>query len=176
MLSPRAARIGMAIASLVGLFTSAYLLYTYVTGAEIACAIVSGCDIVRSSAWATSLGLPRPFWGVLFYTGFFGLLVLRSATNWKPKFLRQLTLAGVVIGFIESFVLFLVQWIDLRAFCFWCLLSGVSALLLAIFSFFDRPKDTTAEADGSELRLYFYLLLGFLPLAALGFLFLLDRV
>jgi hypothetical protein len=67
-ITPSKARFGIAISALVGLFASAYLFYTYVTGAPIACGIVSGCEAVRASKWATTVfNLPRPVLGLVFY-------------------------------------------------------------------------------------------------------------
>ena len=76
LLTPHQARVTMVVALFVGLFASAYLLYTYVTGGPIACALVSGCEIVRASKWAYTWGIPRPLLGILFYAGLFALLVL----------------------------------------------------------------------------------------------------
>ncbi len=167
--SPFAARLTMAIASLVGLFASAYLFYTYVTGAPIACGIVSGCDVVRSSSWATTMGVPRPLLGMLFYTALFGLLVARVATSWRPRLLYRLTMVAAVVGFIESGFLFLIQWLDLKAFCFWCLLSAAAATVIAGAAWFDHLEETRHVAVARELRAYFVALLVFLPIAFFGF-------
>lgn len=168
--SPRAARLCMAIAALIGVFASGYLFYEYVTGGEIACAIVSGCDIVRSSSWATSFGLPRPFFGLVFYAVLFQTLVIRAALTQYAKTLHAFTVGLAVIGFIESAVLFVVQWLDLKAFCFWCLLSGLSATIVFISMFWDRPeREEASEGRRQELRRYLWLLLGYVPLTMLLF-------
>jgi uncharacterized membrane protein len=169
-LSPRTARFVMAVAALLGFFFSGYLFYVYVTGAPIVCAIVSGCDIIRASEWANSFGIPRPFFGLLFYGALFQILVLRAALTKWAKPLHVITIALTVIGFIESGVLFVVQWLDLRAFCFWCLLSGIAATIIFIASLRDRPmRESTDETRASELRHYLWLLLGYVPLAILFF-------
>lgn len=165
-LSPRTARFVMAVAALIGFFTSGYLFYEYVTGGSIACAIVSGCDIVRASAWATSFGIPRPFFGLLFYGLLFQLLVIRAALVRWPKPLHAFTIGLAVIGFIESAVLFVVQWLDLKAFCFWCLLSGISATVVFLAAIWDRPYREQADENRTrELRRYLYLLAGYVPIA-----------
>lgn len=170
LISPRNARFVMALAALVGVFTSGYLFYEYVTGGEIACAIVSGCDIVRASSWATSFGLPRPFFGLVFYAVLFQALVIRAALTQYAKTLYAFTLGLAVIGFIESGVLFIVQWLDLKAFCFWCLISGISATVIFIASLWDRPdRERVSEYRRKELRQYLWMLLAYVPLAALFF-------
>jgi uncharacterized membrane protein len=160
----------MAVAALVGLFASAYLFYVYVTGGPIACAIVSGCDVIRSSKWSTSFGLPRPFFGLLFYGVMFQLLVVRSALSIRRKELYLATLVLSVIGFIESIFLFLVQWLDVKAFCVWCLVSGAAATVIFLAALADRQTHIPeGPVSGKELRHYFWLLLGYVPLAVLLF-------
>jgi uncharacterized membrane protein len=168
LLSPYQARVSMVVALFVGLFASAYLLYTYVTGGPIACALVSGCEIVRSSKWAYTFGIPRPLLGIVFYAGLFALLVLRVAWNWKPRLLYWLTMLAAAVGVIESAFLFFVQWLDIRAFCFWCLLSAVTALVIAAVAPFDRAEDAREASAARELKTYFILLLIFVPIAFVG--------
>lgn len=175
LITPPIARLIMAIAALVGLFAAAYLFYVYVTGGPIACAIVSGCDVVRSSKWATSFGLPRPFFGLVFYGVLFQLLVVRSVLKAYHRQLYLGTLLLAIIGFIESGVLFIIQWFDLKVFCFWCLLSGLSATVIFLAALFDRETHVPeSEGSGQELRVYFWLIVGFLPIAVLLFLRLLP--
>lgn len=172
-IKPHHARFGMAIASLIGLFASGYLFYTYVTGAPIACGIVSGCDLIRASKWAYSNGIPRPFLGLVFYAGVFGLLVARAATTWRPRMLYQLAMLAAALGFVESGFLFLVQWLDVKAFCLWCLTSALAATAIAVLAFFDRPhEEPRAISATRELRWHFIALLIFLPISFFGFIYL----
>lgn len=168
-LRPRIVRFAMALSALMGLFASGYLFYTYVTGARIACIVVSGCDVIRASAWAWVMGVPRPLLGVVFYSFVFGLLVLRTTTHRFNSLLRFATLAAAIIGFIESGILFFIQWLDLRAFCFWCLLSGIASSLLLFFALFDRPNSSEELSDTAELKSYFSLLLLFALISFFGF-------
>ncbi len=175
-ISPSTARLIMAVACLIGLFASAYLFYTYVTGAPIRCGLVSGCEAVRASKWAYTFGIPRPFLGLIFYVAVFGLLVARAATSWKPRLLYRLTMLAAVIGFIESAFLFLVQWLDIKAFCLWCLISAVSATVIALVAPFDQSEEISVGSTNQELKRYFIALLVFLPLAFFGFVWLTTSV
>ena len=173
-ITPSQARLLMIIASLVGFFASGYLFYEYVTGGRIACAIVSGCDVVRSSVWAKSIGIPRPFFGLVFYGITFYLLILRTIlTKWARE-LYFATVGFAIVGFLESAVLFVVQWLDLNAFCFWCLLSGLAATVIFLAMFLDRPVPVEKELRARELRSFFYVLAGYVPLAILLFLWLIQ--
>ena len=162
----------MVLACFIGLFASGYLLYTYVTGADIACAIVSGCDVIRASEWAYTYGIPRPFLGLVFYAGVIGLLILRSATMWRKKLLYRLTVLAAIIAFIESGFLFVIQWLDVKAFCFWCLLSALASVLLIAAAPFDKPEDDQEIASMRELKRYFLSLLIYFPIALIGFILL----
>lgn len=172
--SPFQARFIMAIASLIGLFASAYLLYTYVSGAPIACGSGSGCDIVRLSNWAWTFGVPRPLFGVIFYVGMFGMLVARVATDWQARWLYRLTMGAALLGFIESAFLFLVQWLDINAFCVWCLASAVAATVIAVAAWFDHVEDHRAVSAERELKYYFMSLLVFTPIAFGAFAYLIQ--
>ena len=154
----------MLIASLIGLFASVYLLYTYISGAPIVCGLVSGCELVRASKWAYTFGLPRPLLGVVFYAGVIGLLIIRSVTAWRSSLLRRLTFLAAILGFIESAFLFIIQWLDVKAFCLWCLVSGAVATILFIFSFFDRAEVFDSAQRQSEVRWYLYALVAFVIL------------
>ncbi len=174
--TPFQSRLTMAIASLVGLFASGYLLYTYVAGVPIACGSGGGCDIVRLSKWAYTFGLPRPLLGVIFYVGVFGLLVARVATDWQGRWLYRLTMLAAIVGFIESAFLFLVQWLDIKAFCIWCLTSALAATIIAAVAWFDGLEEHRAVSAERELKALFVSLLVFTPIAFIGFASLLQSV
>lgn len=164
----------MAIASLIGLFASGYLLYTYLSGVPIACGAGGGCDVVRLSKWAWTFGLPRPFLGILFYGGVFGILVTRVATTWQALWFHRLTMIAAVLGFIESAFLFFVQWLDIQAFCIWCLVSAAAATLIAAVAWFDRLEEHRHVSAQRELKAYFISLLIFTPLALAVFAWLIQ--
>lgn len=174
-ISSHQARLGMATAALVGLFASAYLLYAYVTGAPIICGSVSGCELVRASRWAYTFGIPRPLLGVIFYAAVFALLIIRSAVAWRLRFMGRLTKVFASLGFIESAFLFFVQWLDIRAFCLWCLASAVAATIIFLLCWFDSAHYERAATADLELREYFICLLAFLPISFFGLLWLTGR-
>lgn len=144
-------------ASLVGLFASTYLLITYVSGAPIVCGVAHGCDVVRASKWAYSLGLPRPLFGVAFYTAIIALLAFRITHPHRfSRRLYHLTMAAAFIGFVESAFLTLVQWLDINAFCIWCLTSAAAATVIFIAAFFDRSYALEHAESLRELKLLFW--------------------
>jgi len=146
----------MIAVSLVGLFASLYLFITYVSGKPIACGILKGCEIVRASKWAYTLGLPRPLLGVVFYIAIIFLLAFRAyAPAWRPRWWRSAVLLVATIGLLESGFLTLVQWFDIRAFCTWCLTSAAAATILFVLALFDGREPTAKGAIVKELRVIF---------------------
>jgi len=162
----------IAITSLIGLFTSIYLFYEYVTGGKIACALVSGCDIVRASVWAWPFGLPLPLFGALFYLAVFGWLVIRSILSHPPRWFMILGRINMVLGFLISVFLTFVEWLDLQNFCFWCLVSAACATFIFILMFFDREAQQQDSGKVQELRYYFIALITFLILGTPAFIWL----
>lgn len=144
-------------ASLIGLFASTYLLITYVSGAPIVCGPVHGCDVVRASKWAYTFGLPRPLLGVAFYTAIIALLGFRAVYPQKyTLWAYRLMLAAAFIGFVESAFLTLVQWLDINAFCIWCLTSAATATVIFVASFFDRAYAFEPQEGLRELKVLFW--------------------
>lgn len=169
-------RRAMLWAALVGLFASTYLFITYVTGAKIACGIVSGCELVRASVWARTFGIPRPALGVLFYGAIIVLLIFRAyAPRVRERLLTNVVWFLAFVGFIESGFLTLVQWIDIKAFCLWCILSAVCATILFALSFFDTDQTFGSPRATRELTFIFMSLLlalivgGFILSGLLGY-------
>ncbi len=170
----RSPRVWMAFFLAMGLFASAYLLYVYVTGGPIACGPAHGCDVVRASRWAYVGPIPQPLLGVLFYSGMLGILIARSvldgSTN-ASSWLWRLTRVGAVVGFIESVALFLIQWLEIGAFCTWCLVSGVAATMVFLLAWADRGSQG-GEAQLADLRGYACVMGLLAVLGVPGFLFL----
>jgi len=142
--------------SLVGLFASTYLSITYLTGKPIVCGLLTGCEIVRASSWATTFGIPRPLLGLVFYGAIILSLVIRTyAPRHRPDFWKAITLLATFCGFVESGFLTLVQTFSIRAFCTWCLLSAVCATVLFILSFFEGDEHLSDLLVARELKMIF---------------------
>ncbi|MDQ5919927.1 MAG: hypothetical protein QG668_655 [Patescibacteria group bacterium] len=153
MKSLPSARVWMAAFAALGWFAAAYLLYTYLTGGPIACGPTSGCDVVRASRYAYVGPIPQPLLGLVFYTMMLGLLIYRSVAQVWHQRLFWATRALVIVAFLESIALFLLQWLDIRAFCFWCLLSGAASTGMFVAGWFDRAE-RTGEGQSRDLRGY----------------------
>jgi uncharacterized membrane protein/Zn ribbon nucleic-acid-binding protein len=111
--------------SLAGIAVAGYLTYTGWTGAQAAyCEAGGGCDVVQSSQWATFLGVPTAFWGLLTYAAlaFIATRVKRPNVQWQRAWVVGM------IGFAVSVYLTAISVLVLQATCPYCLAS------LAIFT------------------------------------------
>ena len=118
--------------SSVGIAIAAYLTYTGWTGDRAAyCEAGGGCDIVQSSQWATFLGVPTAFWGLLLYVGlaYIAWRVRRPIAQWRRAWVLAL------IGWGVSVYLTAISVFAIGATCPYCLgslgiFTGIIALLL----------------------------------------------
>jgi len=122
--------------SLVGVALTAYLSWTSWSGGSVqGCSEGSGCDLVLSSRWATLLGLPTAFWGLLSYLALAGTAFVRRADQqWR------LAWTMAFFGVLYSAYLTTISLTVLGATCPYCLTS--LALMTAIFALvtFQRPE------------------------------------
>jgi protein-disulfide isomerase/uncharacterized membrane protein len=154
------ARRAMFVIALIGLFISAYLLITYVSGGPIVCGALGGCDSVRVSKWATAFGLPTPMLGAIFYSFMAVVLIARAAMPaLRPKFFHRLTVICAAAGLIESAYLSYIQAFEIGSYCTWCLASAVAAALLFLAALRDGPAEFDASAAVKELKIQFLSLL-----------------
>ena len=131
--APNAPLLGLSVA---GMAVAAYLTYTGWTGDRAAyCEAGGGCDIVQSSQWATFLGAPTAFWGLLVYVGlaYLAFRVRRPIVQWR----RAWVLAS--IGWGVSVYLTAISIFVIQATCPYCLGSlGIFTGIMALL-FWQRP-------------------------------------
>ncbi|MDQ3806475.1 MAG: vitamin K epoxide reductase family protein, partial [Acidobacteriota bacterium] len=117
-----------ACVALVGLLDSVYLTVEHVSGRSVRCVVVSGCDAVLSSSYASVGGnVPLAAVGALAYFLVFSLATL-AAFGYRVRG----ALAGLVaLMFAFTLWLLYVQAFVLHAFCTYCLLSAAVTTALA---------------------------------------------
>lgn len=140
---PRAldhALLGLAIA---GIALTAYLTLVAWFGARPAfCGAESDCDLVQQSRWATLLGMPIAFWGLLTYA-LLARLVWRLRT--RPSAWRM-ALAVAAVGAAVSWYLTSVSVLVIEATCAWCLASFAIANALFVLVLLRRPAHMPENA------------------------------
>lgn len=140
-------RIVLFVLALLGLLVSSYLLYWYIQGGPITCSGGHGCDAVRASVYAGFFGIPTPAYGVAFYMLLClgALLMSPMPSPWLQYSLLLLTGTGLAVSayltYLEAFVI--------NAWCWWCVVSAVSAtlafLLVWMYVGTHLPGNTAAD-------------------------------
>jgi protein-disulfide isomerase/uncharacterized membrane protein/rhodanese-related sulfurtransferase len=122
--------------SLLGLFDSLYLLYTYTSPSRPMVCIGTGCDAVRASAYSTLWGVSMPVFGVLGYTLLAVVIISESLFSARLARLARYAFLGMTgFGFLFSLYLEYLQGFVIHAYCAWCVTSCVvmtALLALAI--------------------------------------------
>ena len=116
--------------SVAGMAVAGYLTYTGWTGDHAAyCEAGGGCDIVQSSQWASFLGVPTAFWGLLLYAGlaYIAVRVRPPMVQWR----RAWVLAS--LGWGVSVYLTAISVMVIRATCPYCLGSlGIFTVIMGL--------------------------------------------
>ncbi|MGA2911637.1 MAG: vitamin K epoxide reductase family protein [Candidatus Levyibacteriota bacterium] len=121
-----------AILAFLGFLDSLYLTISHYKNIVPPCTL-HGCEAVLTSSFSTIGPIPLALFGVLFYLAVIIICVL-IVTEKKNELLKFFHFA-VLVGFLFSVVLFLIQLLILKSFCQYCLLSEVIATGLLILSF-----------------------------------------
>ncbi|HUF12520.1 MAG TPA: vitamin K epoxide reductase family protein [Longimicrobiales bacterium] len=129
-------RMAIAVLSLAGLFVALYLaLHRIGLIGSLACGVDGGCSTVQTSPYATFVGVPVPFIGVLGYLVLFGVsyaAVVGRIRNERTTAVLLLVLAAV--AFLFSVYLTALEAFVIHAWCRWCVVSAVIATLIFLFS------------------------------------------
>jgi len=112
--------------SLLGLFDSLYLLYTYTSPSRPMACLGTGCDAVRASAYSTFAGVSMPVFGVAGYALLALAIVAEALFSRRVARLTRYALLGMTgVGFLFSLYLEYLQVFVIHAFCAWCMTSGI---------------------------------------------------
>lgn len=119
-----------AIVALVGILDALYLTHHHYTAEPVPCNIISGCEMVLNSWYATVWGIPLALFGAAAYLVAFLLAVL--TISGKRKFWLLFGIQVILMSAFSIWLLYL-QGMVIGAFCQFCLLSAaVTFTLLAI--------------------------------------------
>jgi len=125
----------LLVLSIIGIALASYLSWTEWTGSSVkGCAVGSSCDIVLSSRWATLLGLPTAFWGLLAYAALAGTaFIKRTDHHWWAAW------SVAFFGVFYSAYLTTVSLTILGAACPYCLTSLVLMTSIFVLVTYQRP-------------------------------------
>jgi uncharacterized membrane protein len=119
-----------AAVAAVGLADASYLTAEHLSGNSVRCMIVSGCDTVLQSSYATVAGgVPVAAVGAVAYFAAFSLSTL-AAFGYVGA--RKLLVPLVAVMFLATLWFVYLQAFVIEAFCFYCLVSACVTTALAL--------------------------------------------
>ncbi|HUY05505.1 MAG TPA: vitamin K epoxide reductase family protein [Candidatus Paceibacterota bacterium] len=142
-------RIGVTVILVLafcGLADSAYLTQHELTGTPLICNIqnLSGCNTVATSPYSHLFGVPLAEYGVFFYGILFVLAALELVLF--DRVLRRALQWAAVFGVVSSLYFTFIQIFLIGAFCIYCTVSAVIALLILIFASLIEPMPLRKRA------------------------------
>ena len=133
----------IAFVALVGLTDALYLTVEHLSGQSVRCMIVTGCDEVLQSSYATVAGgVPVAALGALAYFTVFSLATL-AAFGYAGA--RRLLAPLVALMFFATLWFFYLQAFRIHAFCAYCLLSAAVTTTLALLVLARRLLSPTKQ-------------------------------
>lgn len=122
--------LAVVLVALVGVADAAYLTVEHLSGRSVRCMVVTGCDEVLQSSYATVAGgVPVAAVGAVAYFTVFSLATL-AAYGYEGA--RRLLAPLVAIMFLATLWFLYLQAFVIRAFCTYCLISAVVTTTLAL--------------------------------------------
>ncbi len=119
-----------AVVALVGVLDASYLTAEHLSGNSVRCMVVTGCDEVLQSSYATLPGgVPVAALGAVAYFTVFSLATL-SAFGYAGA--RRLLAPLVAVMFLATLWFLYLQAFVIRAFCVYCLLSAAVTTALTL--------------------------------------------
>jgi len=125
------------VLALLGMIVTGYLTYSAWQQKLVAfCTEGSGCDVVLNSRWSTLFGIPTSLWGFLTYA-------LLAAVAWNKNVVDRWRWAWVValFGMLYSLYLTSISYLQLNAFCPYCLTSLSLMTVIFITVTFQKPAN-----------------------------------
>ena len=120
----------VALVALAGLADAVYLTVEHLSGQSVRCMVVSGCDEVLQSSYATVAGgVPVAALGALAYFAVFSLSTL-AASGYGGA--RRLLAPLVALMFLATLWFLYLQAFVIKAFCTYCLVSAAVTTTLAL--------------------------------------------
>ena len=120
----------LALVAILGLSDAVYLTVEHLSGQSVRCMVVSGCDEVLQSSYATvAAGVPVAAVGALAYFTVFSLATL-AAFGYDGA--RRLLTPLVAVMFLATLWFRYLQAFVIKAFCTYCLISATVTTVLTL--------------------------------------------
>ncbi|MBI4437905.1 hypothetical protein HY631_03045 [Candidatus Uhrbacteria bacterium] len=116
----------------IGIAETAYLIGERYASRKPICPIGGGCAQVLESKYNKLLGVYNDVLGLVFYLGVSTLSAIIVVGIGPLPLLNQIVSAATLVALLLSVRFFYLQWRVIRAWCFWCLLSSLTILIMSI--------------------------------------------
>lgn len=127
-LIPRWLAVAFLVTSALGFLDATYLTVEHYRGVVPPCSIVSGCEAVTTSRYATVSGMPVALLGALYYLT---ILVLAVAyLDRRQSVWLRLAAYLTFVGLAASVWLVYLQLFVIKAICLYCLFSAATSTIL----------------------------------------------
>jgi uncharacterized membrane protein len=125
----------IVLLSLAGIGVASYLTYSHWFDQSVACAGMSGCDLVAESDYAYVGEIPVAFLGLMGYmailaVGALWLYVGQDADYWPLLIIWGMSLGGTAYSIYLTYLEFFV----IEGVCIWCMTSAVIMLCTLLVS------------------------------------------
>ena len=119
----------------IGISEAAYLIRKRIAAEQPVCPIGGGCETVLNSNYNKLLGIHNDLLGMAFYMGaaaVTGLIVIYDSYPDLQSlllFILEIMLAGATL---MSAIFLYLQWKVIKAWCFWCLMSAMTIVIMDV--------------------------------------------
>ena len=144
------------VLSLLGVFNTAYLLWTHTSPLRPMLCVGSGCDEVRDSPYSVVFGLPLPLFGLIMYAVLALLVFTAPLASTRLRSVARYGRYGMVAiaasGFTISLYLTALEAFVIHAWCVWCVVSALIITFIFAVSIGELRRPSLAQAgNGSEI-------------------------
>ncbi len=116
----------------IGIAETAYLIRERYASRKPICPIGGGCSQVLESRYNKTLGVYNDLLGLAFYAAMACVAALLLLEVGASTRLNQAVVISTSIALLMSARFFYLQWRVIHAWCFWCLLSSLTILLMSL--------------------------------------------
>lgn len=124
--------IALIVIGILGFIDASYLAAKHYAGVPIGCSLISGCETVTTSQYATVFNIPLALIGFVYYLVISTLLFVYLEAR-SSKVLRWLVVISAG-GFATSLYLIYLQLFVIEAICVYCFGSAFMSTILFIGS------------------------------------------
>jgi uncharacterized membrane protein len=145
-------RMTIALLALVNSLIATYL-HLWKTGrvGALVCTADGGCETAQFSQYGWFMGVDVALIGAVFYT----VLLLVALVSLQPRHLDSRRMSTWLLVLVLPAFLFTVhlkygEWVVLKVFCPWCLISAVSISACLLLAWLDRRRTAPLTPPSDE--------------------------